>query len=169
MFMKTILFTIPFCLLLSAGHGQFYNDGDITNDGGLMSDWQTQWFNTSNGIFTGSNTGIFEHRGPSSQTFVNDGVFNALSGHTDQFLGPLGATGNQEIAGSVRPYFFNLDLNNGASAAIHITNTDGVNVRGTATFSNGITTTVRTAHQAAALTFQKPARFIQVAIPMHSM
>jgi hypothetical protein len=37
MFMKTILFTIPFCLLLSAGHGQFYNDGDIYNDGELMN------------------------------------------------------------------------------------------------------------------------------------
>jgi hypothetical protein len=157
MFMKTILLTIPFCLLLSAGHGQFYNDGDITNDGGLMSDWQTQWFNTSNGIFTGNNSGIFEHRGPSSQTFVNDGVFNALSGHTDQFLGPLGTTGPQEIAGSVRPYFYNLDLNNGATAPVHITNTDGVNVRGTAAFSNGITTTVRTAHQAGALRFETGA------------
>ncbi|MBI3139450.1 MAG: T9SS type A sorting domain-containing protein [Sphingobacteriales bacterium] len=153
--MKKIIFT--FTTILSSVitiRAQFYNDGLVTNDGDLISDWQTQWFNSANGIFNGSNSGVFEHLGPSLQTFINNGVYNATTSHTDQFLGPLGATGAQEIGGSMRPFFFNLLLNNGATEQINITNTDGANVRNTATFSNGITTTIRSNHQTGALRFE---------------
>lgn len=142
-----------------AGHAQLYNDAELTNDGGLISDWQNQWFNTINGIYNGFNNGIFEHHGPSSQTFINNGVFNATTGHADYFLGPLGTTGAQEIGGSARPFFFNLFFNNGATDLINITNTDGANIRGAAAFNNGITTTVRNIHQAGALRFENGATY----------
>lgn len=138
---------------------QLYNAGTVTNDGGLISDWENQWFNASTGVFDGLNNGVFEHHGPSSQTFMNDGVYNASGGHIDKFMGPLGTTGAQEIGGSVRPYFFNLELINGAGQLIEITNSDGANVRSLATFSNGITTTIRTAHQLGALRFEDGASY----------
>jgi hypothetical protein len=151
-----LLFSISTLYALAA-HPQLYNDGDLTNNGSLISDWQNQWFNTTTGLYNGNSNGVFEHHGPSSQTFINNGTYNALTGHADQFLGPLGAAGGQEIGGSVRPFFFNLLLNNGATDNINITNTDGANVRGTATFSNGITTTIRNIHQAGALRFEDGA------------
>ena len=158
--MKRILFLCMISMVCAqAIHGQLYNDGEITNDGGLLSDWQSQWFLTVNGVYTGNNNGIFQHHGPSSQTFINNGSYNAITGHADQFLGPLGAAGAQEIGGSARPFFFNLLLNNGVTDPINITNTDGANVRGTATFSNGITTTVRSIHQAGALRFENGAAY----------
>jgi hypothetical protein len=154
-----LLFCISSVLYTHAVHAQLHNDGEITNDGSLVSDWQNQWFNTANGVYTGSNNGIFEHHGPSSQTFLNNGTYNALTGHADQFLGPLGVAGGQEIGGSVRPFFFNLLLNNGATDNITISNTDGANVRGTATFSNGITSTIRNIHQVGALRFEDNATY----------
>lgn len=159
MTMKTSLLTFSICLFLNAAHAQFYNDGEMTNDGSLISDWQSQWFNTANGSFTGTNNGIFEHHGPASQTFINNGVFSALSGHTDRFLGPLGAAGAQEIGGTNRPFFYNLELSNGATEPVHITNSDGVNVRASAIFNNGITTTVRNLHLAGALRFENGASY----------
>ena len=156
---KFLLICINILLFTSAVSAQLYNDGLFTNDGGLISDWENQWFNTSNGVYTGSNNGIFEHHGPSSQTFINNGSHDATTGHVDQFLGPLGAAGPQEIGGNARPFFFNLDLNNGAAAPINISNTDGANVRGTATFSNGVTTTIRNIHQAGALRFESGAGY----------
>lgn len=159
MTMKTSLLTCSICLLLQVAHAQFYNDGGIVNDGSLISDWQSQWLNTANGSFTGTNNGIFEHHGPALQTFVNNGTFSALSGHTDRFLGPLGAAGAQEIGGTNRPFFYHLELNNGTTAPIHITNSDGANIRASAVFSNGITTTVRNIHQAGALRFESGASY----------
>lgn len=156
---KLLLLCITTFLSISTVFAQLYNDGEITNNGSLISDWQNQWFNTSNGIFNGSNNGVFEHHGSSSQTFVNNGTYSATTGHADQFLGPLGANGAQEIAGSTRPFFFNLLLNNGATDAINITNTDGANVRNMATFSNGITTTIRNNHQTGALRFEDGAGY----------
>ncbi len=157
--MKTRLLTFFCCLVLHASYAQFYNDDELFNDGGLMSDWQSQWFNNTNGIYTGTNNGVFEHHGPSSQTFINNGTYSGLTGHVDRFLGPLGVAGAQEIGGTNRPFFFNLELSNGASEPIHITNSDGANVRGTAVFSNGITTTVRNVHQAGALRFESGAAY----------
>ncbi|MBI5371105.1 MAG: T9SS type A sorting domain-containing protein [Sphingobacteriales bacterium] len=158
--MKKILFVLTTILVsVTTIRAQFYNDGLVTNDGDLISDWQTQWFSSTNGVFNGRNNGVFDHLGPSLQTFINNGVYNATAGHTDQFLGPLGATGAQEIGGSARPFFFNLILNNGAIDQINITNTDGANVRNTATFSNGITTTIRNNHQTGALRFENGAGY----------
>jgi hypothetical protein len=157
--MKKNLLIIITVLGLTAAQAQFYNDGLVTNDGSLISDWQSQWFNTTNGVYNGNSNGVFEHHGPSSQTFINNGTYNALTGHTDQFLGPLGVSGGQEIGGSIRPFFFNLLLNNGATDNINITNTDGANVRGVATFNNGITTTIHNIHQAGALRFEDGATY----------
>lgn len=157
--MKTRLLTFFCCLVLHASYAQFYNDDELFNDGGLISDWQSQWFNNTNGIYTGTNNGVFEHHGPSSQTFINNGTYSGLTGHVDRFAGPLGVAGAQEIGGTIRPFFFNLELSNGASEPIHITNSDGANVRGSAVFSNGITTTVRNVHQAGALRFESGAAY----------
>lgn len=156
---KFLLTSLTIFLGISRMFAQLYNDAELTNDGSLLSDWQSQWFNTLNGIYTGTNNGVFEHHGPSSQTFINNGAFNATTGHADYFLGPLGANGAQEIGGSTRPFFFNLFFNNGATDLINITNTDGANVRGTATFNNGITTTTRNIHQAGALRFENGSTY----------
>lgn len=155
--MKTNFLTFTICLLLNTAHAQFYNDSEMSNDGGMISDWQSQWFNATNGVYTGTSNGVFEHRGPATQTFINNGTFSGLSNHTDRFLGPLGVAGAQEIGGTSRPFFYNLELNNGASELIHITNSDGVNIRASVIFNNGITTTVRNVHQAGALRFENAA------------
>lgn len=157
--MKTTLLTTSLCLIMTAIQAQLYNDAEMTSDGCLISDWQNQWFNSSNGIYTGINNGVFDHNGHSLQTFINNGTFNCFSGHTDRFLGPFGGTGAQEIGGTNRPFFFNLQLNNGITDPIHITNSDGANVRGMATFNNGITTTLRNIHQAGALRFESGASY----------
>lgn len=148
-------------LLLGYQHAraQLYNDGLMTNNGSLVSDWQNQWVNSANAVYDGTNNGVFEHHGPSSQTFVNNGTYNATTGHIDKFMGPLGAAGPQEITGSSSPGFYNLELGNGAGQAIHILNTAGANVRNLATFSNGITTTVRANTNAGALRFGDGATY----------
>lgn len=157
--MKKLLLVFSVSMLFTVSRAQFYSDGIISNDGGLVSDWQSQWFNATNGIYTGTNNGVFEHRGPSTQTFMNNGSFSALSGHTDKFMGPDGLPGAQEIGGTARPYFFGLELSNGAAEIISITNPDGANVRNMATFNNGITTTMRNLHKDAALRFEAAASY----------
>lgn len=148
-----------------AAQAQMYNDADMYNDA-LVSDWDTQWFNTSNGTYSGDANGIFEHYAPSSQTFVNDGSYSTLPGHIDRFLGPGGTAGAQEIAGTNAPGFYNLELVNGNASLINITNAAGANVSGTATFSNGITTTVRATNETGALRFQSGASYTHTGVTM---
>ncbi|MBD2755198.1 beta strand repeat-containing protein [Spirosoma validum] len=146
-------------LLAVTARAQLYNNGLISNTKNLISNVQMPSIVTDKGVYNGSKEGIFEHKGPSAQTLTNQGVYNATEGHTDKFMGPGGQPGPQEIAGTVRPYFFNLQLLNGANQPIAITNTDGVNVRNQATFSNGITTTVRSTTTAGALRFEATATY----------
>lgn len=135
---------------------QLYSDAVVTNDAGSISDWSTTWLNE--GDYNGSNAGVFEHYGPSTLTFVNNGSYNATTGHNDDFKGPGGGAGAQEIAGTLRPYFYNVTFSNGGDVVI--TNTDGANVRNNAAFSNSlITTTNRAIHQAGALRFEDGAQY----------
>ena len=62
----------------------------------------------------------------------------------DNFIGPNGVAGAQEIGGVVAPIFNTLQLNNGAANAFYITNTAGIVVNGSVAFNNGITSTIRT-------------------------
>lgn len=164
--MKTYLLSCAWVLAAATTvQAQMYNDAAMYNDA-LVSDWDTQWFNTTNGTYSGDANGIFEHYAPSSQTFVNNGSYSTLPGHIDRFLGPAGAAGAQEIAGSNAPGFYNLELINGNTSLINITNTAGANVSGTATFSNGITTTVRSVHEAGALRFQSGASYTHTGVTM---
>ena len=71
-----------------------------------------------------------------------DGYTNGRS--VDNFTGPNGLPGTQEIGGIIAPGFDTLKLNNGATSAFNITNTAGIVVNGALAFNNGITTTLRT-------------------------
>ena len=66
----------------------------------------------------------------------------------DNFIGPNGIAGAQEISGAVAPVFSTLQLNNGAVSTFNITNTAGVIVNTSLAFNNGITSTVRTSRTA---------------------
>ena len=62
----------------------------------------------------------------------------------DNFIGPNGAAGAQEIGGIIAPIFDTLNLNNGATSVFNITNTAGILVNGGLAYNNGITSTLRT-------------------------
>jgi hypothetical protein len=72
--------------------------------------------NTATGTFTNQGSTV-TYAGASVATFVNNGTYAAaLAGSLaaiDQFIGPNGAAGPQEIAGSVAPAFYQLLLANG--------------------------------------------------------
>ena len=154
------LFPLVLMLLLTlSAQAQFSNNGRVTNRANRISERQLSFIVKANSLYTGTKQGIFVHQGPSARTLVNLGSFTADTNHTDIFQGPGGKPGPQEIAGRVRPYFFNLALQNGANQSITISNTDGANVRGLATFANGLTTTVRSLTTAGALRFDTQARY----------
>ncbi len=146
-------------LLTLSAQAQFSNNGRVTNRANRISERQLSFIVKVNSSYTGTKQGVFVHQGPSVRTLVNRGSFRADTNHTDLFQGPGGKPGPQEIAGSVRPYFFNLTLQNGADQPLAITNADGANVRGLATFANGLTTTVRSLTTAGALRFDTQARY----------
>jgi hypothetical protein len=103
--------------------------------------------NTATGSF--ANTGsTITYAGASAGTFVNNGTYTAvLNGSNaalDQFIGPNGAAGLQEIAGSVAPAFYKLTFANGSGQPFTISNTQGVDVANLLTLQNGITTTTPT-------------------------
>ncbi|MBD2753909.1 hypothetical protein [Spirosoma validum] len=155
-----LLFILVLLLLDLSARAQFSNNGRITNRANRISERQLSFLVKAKGTYTGSKQGVFTHQGPSARTLVNLGSFIADTNHTDRFQGPGGQPGPQEIAGTVRPYFFNLILQNGTDQPLAITNTDGANVRGLATFANGITTTVRSLTTAGALRFDNQARYV---------
>lgn len=97
---------------------------------------------TSKNTGTFTNTGaraVVSYAGPSTGTFSNSGSYTASAGATDQFLGPSGGVGPQELAGTTAPSFYNLILANGQS--FNVTNTAGFDVANTLTLQNGRTTT----------------------------
>ncbi|GAB4020008.1 hypothetical protein [Spirosoma koreense] len=153
------LYSLVLLLLTLSAQAQFSNNGRITNRANRISERQLSFVVKAGGTYIGTKQGVFTHQGPSIRTLVNLGSFTADTNHTDIFQGPGGKPGPQGIAGTVRPYFFNLTLQNGAGQPIAITNTDGANVRGLATFANGLTTTVRSLTTAGALRFETRARY----------
>lgn len=96
--------------------------------------------NTSTGTFTNSSSAIY-YAGASAATFTNGGSYAATGTATDQFIGPGGAAGAQELAGTAAPSFANLVLANGSAAAFAVSNAAGVDVTNALTLNNGITTT----------------------------
>ena len=149
---STKLLIVGVLLITNSLKAQTENSGAVENDGGILDNYPI-WTNTADGTYLGSNNGIFNHYGPAGQTFINNGVFQASLGHKDVFKGPDALAGTQEIAGNKRPEFFNVDFDNGMSSALNITNVEGIGVSGNLNFLNGITTTLRNLHQAAAIRF----------------
>lgn len=169
--MKLTLMTTAMLGVTLSASAQLFNNGDLTNAGGLMSDWGTQFINATSGIYTTAGSsgaadgyGVFEHRGQSgtgpAAAFINDGIYNAGQFGRDYFLGPNGVPGPQEISGTAMPVFGELFIRNGANAEFNITNAGGIGIMASASFENGITTTVRTSAYAGSIKFAPGATYI---------
>lgn len=154
---------------------QWYNDGASTNAGSLISDWTSQGWNTATASYTtaGStgapnNYGVFEHYGQSgtgnNSALRNDGSYDASLNGRDYFMGPGGAAGQQGIGGTTAPVFGELFLQNGTGQLFDITNSNGARVATSASFSNGITTTVRSANSTGSLRFLDNATYTNTAL-----
>jgi hypothetical protein len=167
------IFIIFFALAASlAGKAQDINYSDVTN-GATVSD-----FGLTGGVTTDPSSGIgyqaigggiFEHYGPLTNgsfpgvgTLHVQGVYDATNGR-DDFYGPGGAAGIQSITGNTRPTFGILNVNNGAGTRFDVLNTQGILVAGTANFSNGITTTVRSNINTGAVQFADGATYTNTA------
>ncbi len=155
---KLILTPILVLVLAVAARAQLYDNGLLVNRSNLISNWQMPTVITAGGAYTGV-SGVVEHRGPSVRTLVNDGIYVTTGSHTDKFMGPGGQSGAQEIAGTNRPLFRNLQLINGAGQLLNITNPAGISVSQSLTFANGITTTVRSYTQAGAIVLGDSASY----------
>lgn len=114
-----------------AVQAQLYNDAALT---GSINNYSGTWTTGANGSYTGGSGDTVVHY---TNLFTTNGSHTGSM--TDRFLSP----GRLEMAGTVRPSFYNLELLNGNAAEVSITNTGGIMVINTATFSNGITTTLR--------------------------
>ncbi|SEI40260.1 Por secretion system C-terminal sorting domain-containing protein [Dyadobacter sp. SG02] len=153
----TLFLTCGF-LIHTHAFAQSINSGTLTNDGGSV-DNHPVWTNSADGNYFGSNNGKFNHFGSSTLTLTNDGGYRAATGHTDVFSGPDGQAGAQEIAGSKRLHLFNADFVNGIASPIYISNTEGISIAGALNFENGITSTLRNLHHAAAIVFEAGATY----------
>lgn len=169
---KLIKYLLPVVLLVMGTQvqAQWYNDGAVTNPGGLVSDWTGQGINTATGSYSTAGStgapdmyGVFEHKGQTgtgaNSALVNNGTYDASVNGRDYFLGPSGTAGQQGIGGISAPTFGELFLQNGAGQLFDITNSNGANVATNASFDNGVTTTVRANTQAGALRFQAGATY----------
>ncbi|WP_190277360.1 T9SS type A sorting domain-containing protein [Taibaiella lutea] len=165
-------------LILVAGctpvYAQWHNDTIVVNSGGLVSDWSVQTWNAANGNYStvGSaggpgSYGVFEHYGQSgnnnNSAFRNDGIYNAAVNGRDYFKGPGNNPGQQSIGGSVAPVFGELFLENGTGQPFDISNANGADIAGSASFANGVTTTVRGTASTGALRFRDNAIYINTA------
>jgi hypothetical protein len=136
---------VPLLALAGTARAQTYNTGESYNTGALYHGGS--FTNTAGASFlnAGSTATAF-YAGPA---FTNAGRYAASAGATDQFIGPAGAAGPQELAGTTAPRFFNLTLANGPSAAFTVSNPQGVRVSNTLALNNGITSTLRTSPDGA--------------------
>jgi hypothetical protein len=111
-----------------AGRAQTYN-ADVffvsADDSFYESEGVT---NTATGAWT--NQGLMIYAGPATNTLVNNGVYTSSGVAIDRFTS---ATANVEIAGSARPTFQNLDLQN--TGVLTLSNTAGALVNGVLTVS----------------------------------
>lgn len=169
--MKFTLITVAMLGLTLSSTAQVYNNGDLYNNGGLISDWSMQYISTSSGNYstvgaTGGPAGfaVFEHRGQSGSgaaaAMVNDGVYEAGNFGRDYFIGPNAMPGQQEISGTQMPIFGALFIQNGPASVFNITNSGGIGVLVSATFENAITTTIRSNTYAGSLKFAPDATYI---------
>ena len=137
---RWLLALAPLLALAGAARAQTYNTGPAYNAGTLYH--SGAFTNTAGASFL--NTGSAATASYAGPTFTNAGAYAASAGATDQFVGPAGAAGAQELAGTVAPRFENLTLANGSSAAFTVSNAQGVRVGSTLALNNGITSTGRT-------------------------
>ena len=124
-------------------YGPVYNSGTVSHGVGTGAN--------AFSIFTGGNY---------------DGFTNGTS--ADNFVGPNGVAGAQEIGGITAPIFDTVKFNNGVNL-MQISNTAGIVVNGSVLYNNGITTTVRTnrtAGLAGAIQFTAPATYTPALTPI---
>ena len=136
--------------LIGSVQAQSYN-------GGLMGNGGPRYYGDA---FV--NTGTFTNAGSSAfisyaGTLTNRGAYTSSAGATDQLVGPAGAAGAQEIAGTTAPGFYNLTVANGAASVLSISNPAGIDVANTLTLSNGKTTTTNAVAGAIRLAAAAPA------------
>lgn len=152
-------------LLLGLQHAdaQVFVDETTFNNFGYVSnyDTHTEVTGASGSAYTAAFGSIFDHFESATDALRVNGPYdaNGTGGSLDNFNGPLGNPGTQQISGTVAPNFSSLVLKNGPSSQFDITNTAGVNVFSLAEFQNGITTTVRTNTSAGEFRFQNGATY----------
>lgn len=152
-------------LLLGLQHAdaQVFVDGTTFNNYGYVSnyDTHTEVTSASGSAYTAAFGSVFDHFESATDALRVNGPYdaNGTGGSTDNFNGPLGSPGTQQVSGAVAPNFSTLVLKNGPASEFNITNTAGANVFTLADFQNGITTTVRTNTSAGELRFQNGASY----------
>ncbi len=169
-------YTIPIALVMGCmpARAQWYNDTAVVNPGGLISNWNSQAWNTTNGNYSAAgsagapgNYGVFEHYGQTgtgnSSALRNDGIYNAVTNGRDYFKGPNNTAGQQGIGGTTAPIFGELFLENGTGQLFDITNANGIEIAGNISFSNGITTTVRSSSSTGSLKLRDDATYTNTA------
>lgn len=141
------------------------SNAQLVNDGAVFfnnSDTGSNYFGPTNGMhnkagstFIGaapSGSPYFDSKGMNHKagapTLTNDGTYLCSTGYYDCFVGPGGQPGVQSIAGSVRPQFYYLRIDNGDQ--FHITNTDGIEVNGVLQLKS-VATTLRNRHHQGAI------------------
>ncbi|MDR6197576.1 T9SS type A sorting domain-containing protein [Siphonobacter sp. SORGH_AS_0500] len=151
--------------LLTSGsvRAQLVIDGTNFSNFGYVSNYDayTQVTNRAGSSYSAGNGATFDHfeTDVDALRVFNPYNANGSGGSTDNFNGPNGSAGTMGISGNVAPNFYNLVLKNGASSLFNINNSAGANVYNQATFQNGITTTVRSTHQASALRFEASSSY----------
>nr|WP_295921676.1 T9SS type A sorting domain-containing protein [uncultured Dyadobacter sp.] len=148
MFVVALSAYLPANAQLTIDGTNLVNSGYILNNGD-----ETTVAATPGSAYNAGGGAVFEHN-EAGLKIDNPWDANLDGGSTDNFNGPLGVPGNQEVSGNVAPNFSSLGLKNGSGNTFNITNTAGVNVFSDAKFENGITSTVREAASAGALRFQ---------------
>ncbi len=117
-------------LLPFVSHAQFYTNEAVYNGASTATDP----FYSGDGVINATlgnwvnDQGLEIISGPATGTFINHGTYTASNGGTTQFTGAT----TVEVGGTVKPTFFNLDLDN--AGKLLLTNTNGAQVNGTMTF-----------------------------------
>jgi hypothetical protein len=139
----------------------FYNVSSTISDYGLTTTVVTY---PSSGVgYLATSGGIYQHYGPTNNgsgvgTLDVMGIWNATSGQ-DDFDGPGGSAGVQQITGTSAPIFGILNFQNGGAMQLNILNTAGIDVAVIANYLNGITTTVRSNTSTGAMRFFNGATY----------
>jgi len=168
--MKTrhcLLTTLCLSIGLIPARAQFYLDGlNHYNNGGIVSYFQDSAIVTAAGNYTAAAGALTMHGG---SIFHTDGAYTAGGGSRDSFPGNGSASwppadAPKTISGSVAPTFDIASFANGAAQPLDITNTGGVNIATSLSFSNGITSTVRSLNSNGALRFANGASYSNSAL-----